>query len=152
MTNVIGSSVLILFLALLYLPAGIQTARFTDFSVIHPVVDFMAIDDYVALLKQCGFAIMNHKRQKAVGNIVIMLYLGARVFLREENPAYQMLKNDGVMLNTITELEQQPGLLKTPLSETEIQTNISILYKHWSKQAIDVKTNNLVEFHLGAKA
>ncbi|WP_029935163.1 TDP-N-acetylfucosamine:lipid II N-acetylfucosaminyltransferase [Thiomicrospira pelophila] len=114
----------------------------------HPVVDFMAIDDYVALLKQCGFAIMNHKRQQAVGNIVIMLYLGARVFLREENPTYQMLKNDGAILNTIMELEQQPDLLKAPLTEQEIQTNIAILYKHWSKQAIDLKTKNLVSFHL----
>ena len=118
----------------------------------YPVVDFMAIDDYVSLLKQCGFAIMNHKRQQAVGNIVIMLYLGARVFLREENPTYQMLKNDGAILNSITELEKQPGLLKTPLTEEEIQTNIKTLYKHWSKQSTDVKTKNLVEFHLGVQA
>lgn len=115
-----------------------------------PVTDFMSIDDYVALLKQCGFAVMNHKRQQALGNIVIMLYLGARIFLREDNPVYQMFKQEGAVLNSIAELKTQPELLQTPLAEKEIETNIAVLYKHWSKKAIDQKTKNLVEFHLGA--
>ncbi|MBD3611205.1 MAG: TDP-N-acetylfucosamine:lipid II N-acetylfucosaminyltransferase [Hydrogenovibrio crunogenus] len=116
------------------------------------VTDFMPIDEYVALIKQCGFVVMNHKRQQAVGNIVIMLYLGARVFLREENPTYQMLKNEGAIVNTLVELKAQPGLLKTPLNENEITQNIEVLYKHWSKAVIDQKTKNLVEFHLGVQA
>lgn len=135
-----------------YKKAIMEQGALTFGERFQPVVDFMSIDEYVALLKQCGFAIMNHKRQQAVGNIVIMLYLGARVFLRGDNPTCQMLKNDGAILNTLAELEKQPGLLKTPLTEAEIQTNIAILYKHWSKQAIDLKTKNLVEFHLGAPA
>lgn len=118
----------------------------------HPVTDFMSIDDYIALIKQCGFVVMNHKRQQAVGNIVIMLYLGARVFLREENPTYQMFKSEGVVVNTVDELKAQPGLLKTPLTENEITNNIEVLYKHWSKAVIDQKTKDLVEFHLGAVA
>jgi hypothetical protein len=113
------------------------------------VTDFISIDEYVALLKQCGFAIMNHKRQQAVGNIVIMMYLGARVFLRADNPTYQMLKKDGAVINTVQELENQPSLLNMSLTEQEIQSNIEILYKHWSKEAIDKKTKDLVEFHLG---
>lgn len=113
------------------------------------ITGFMSIDEYVSLLKQCGYAVMNHKRQQAVGNIVIMLYLGARVFLREENPTYQMLKSEGAIINTVDELAAQPGLLKTPLTENEITKNIEVLYKHWSKAVIDQKTKNLVEFHLG---
>lgn len=116
-----------------------------------PVTDFMPIDEYVDLIKQCGFVVMNHKRQQAVGNIVIMLYLGARVFLREENPTYQMLKNEGATLNTLDELKAQPSLLSTPLTENEIINNIEVLYKHWSKAVIDQKTTDLVEFHLGTK-
>lgn len=78
-----------------------------------------------------------------------MLYLGARVFLREENPTYQMLKSEGAIVNTLDELKAQPDLLKTPLTENEITNNIEVLYKHWSKNMIDQKTKNLVEFHLG---
>ena len=116
----------------------------------YPITSFMPIDEYVKLIKQCGYVIMNHKRQQAVGNIVIMLYLGARVFLREESPTYKMLKKEGAILNTVQELSMQPKLLQKPLSENEIQKNIKVLYKHWSKEAIDTKTKNLVEFHLGA--
>lgn len=114
-----------------------------------PITDFMPIDEYIDTIKRCGYVVMNHKRQQAVGNIVIMLYLGARVFLREENPTYKMLKSDGAILHTIQELESNPKLLKSRLGEHEIQKNIDILYKHWSKDAIDNKTKNLVEFHLG---
>lgn len=118
-------------------------------TTFQPIVDFMPIDEYIALIKKCGYVVMNHKRQQAVGNIVIMLYLGARVFLREENPTYTMLKKEGAILSTVQELELHPELLDKPLTEDEIQKNIEILYKHWSKEAIDTKTRNLVEFHLG---
>ncbi|WBE25078.1 TDP-N-acetylfucosamine:lipid II N-acetylfucosaminyltransferase [Denitrificimonas caeni] len=127
-----------------------ETGRLVLGTSFQPVADFMPIDEYVSLIKQCGYVVMNHKRQQAVGNIVIMLYLGARVFLREENPTYTMLKKEGAIVNTVQELELNPDLLKTPLTEDEIQKNIEILYKHWSKEAINTKTRNLVEFHLGA--
>lgn len=93
---------------------------------------------------------MNHKYHQAVDNFLIMLYLSVRVFLREENPIYKMLKQEGAILNTVQEISTRPELLQKPLSENEIQKNIAVLYKHWSKEAIDTKTKNLVEFHLGA--
>lgn len=124
-----------------------RTVLNTNFQ---PVADFMPIDEYITLIKQCGYVIMNHKRQQAVGNIIIMLYLGARVFLREDNPTYIMLKTEGAILSTVQELELCPKLLETPLTEEEILKNIEVLYKHWSKEAIDTKTKNLVEFHLGS--
>jgi len=115
-----------------------------------PIIDFIPIHEYIYLIKECGYVIMNHKRQQGVGNIVIMLYLGARVFLREENPTYKMLKKEGAILNTVQELESNSELLKRRLSENEIKKNIEVLYKHWSKVAIDRKTKDLVEFHLGS--
>lgn len=117
-----------------------------------PLLEFMSMEEYVAIIKKCGFVIMNHVRQQAVGNIVIMLYLGARVFLREENPVYKMLKNEGAVINSVQELQANPYLLKTPLMDEEILFNKNILYKHWSKRSIDLKTKNLVEFHLGEKS
>jgi len=113
------------------------------------LTDFMPIDEYVSLIKQCGYVVMNHKRQQAVGNIVIMLYLGARVFLRKENPTYIMLKKENVIINTVEELERQPDLLRQPLREEEIQNNIRALYRQWSRKAIDQKTQKLVEYLLG---
>lgn len=42
--------------------------------------DFLTKEEYFNILKRCSFVIMNHKRQKAAGNILIMLSLGARFF------------------------------------------------------------------------
>ncbi|MGP4883030.1 hypothetical protein ACTXQV_67810, partial [Klebsiella pneumoniae] len=75
-----------------------------------PVVDYMPIQQYVGILINCGFVIMNHVRQQALGNILIMLYLGAKVFLREENPVYTFLKNHGVaLLPPYSRLTGSPG-------------------------------------------
>ena len=71
-----------------------------------PLKDFMPMQDYVATIKKCCYVIMNHRRQQAVGNIVIMLYLGARIFLREENPTFPFLKDLGVEISSVQELEK----------------------------------------------
>lgn len=113
-----------------------------------PLENFMSIESYVKRICDCGFVIMNHIRQQAVGNIVIMLYLGARVFLREESPVYQFLKKEGVILNTVQELRRNPFLLEEKLANSDIEYNIDILKKHWSKKAIDQKTSGLVRFHI----
>jgi len=115
-----------------------------------PLLNFMPIDEYIEIIKQCGFVIMNFKRQQALGNILIMLYFGARVFFAAENPIYQMLKKEGVICNLLSDIQSQPDLITKALSEEEVQINIRFLKRHWSKEAINNKTQNLVDFHCGA--
>jgi len=110
--------------------------------------EFIPSEDYTALLKNCGFCIMNHKRQQAVGNIIIMMHFGARVFLRVENPVYTFFMEQGAVLNSIEELMNTPSLLQQPLSTEEIDININILKKHWSEAAIRDKTKALVNYHV----
>ena len=92
---------------------------------------------------------MNNKYEQDADSIVIMLCLGARGFFRQENPICKMLKRKGTILNIVQGLSIQPELLQKPLSKNEIQKNIAVVYKHWSKKAINNKTKNLVEFNLG---
>lgn len=54
--------------------------------------DFLTQEEYFSILKRCAFVIMNHKRQQAAGNILIMLSLGAKVFLDKDNPLYHYFK------------------------------------------------------------
>jgi hypothetical protein len=56
------------------------------------LVNFMPLHKYNSYLEQCGFVIMNHYRQQAVGNVMIMLWMGAKVFLDERNTLYNYLK------------------------------------------------------------
>lgn len=111
----------------------------------YPLMDFMPIQSYVASIKKCGYVIMNHKRQQAVGNIVIMLYLGSRVFLREENPTYLFLKGMGVSLCSVQELEQNPELLNRPLSSGERNSNRKLVCEYWSQKQGIKRTKDLVE-------
>lgn len=110
-----------------------------------PLIDFMAIDDYVQTIKKCGFVIMNHKRQQAVGNIVIMLYFGARIFLREENPTYAFLKEIGVVMSSVQELENDPSLIDIPLSSEEKKTNRRLVVEYWCREKGIERTKNIVK-------
>ncbi len=114
-------------------------------SNFNPLKNFMPIQDYVATIKQCGYVIMNHKRQQAVGNIVIMLYLGARVFLREENPTFSFLKDLGVEISSVQELEKDISLLDTPLSIEEKERNKRLVSDYWSRESGISRTKALVD-------
>lgn len=117
----------------------------------NPLMDFMPIQDYVSTIKKCGYVIMNHKRQQAVGNIVIMLYMGARVFLREENPTYVFLKGMGVTLTSVQDLEKNPAWLGIPLSTEERETNRKIVSDYWSRERGIARTKALVQKALAIK-
>lgn len=109
-----------------------------------PLLNFMPIQEYVALLLNCGYVILNHKRQQAVGNIVILLYLGARIFLRAENPVYPHLIKRGVVINTMDELAKNPELLNTPLSKEERESNRQAMMQTWSRETGLERTQALI--------
>jgi dTDP-N-acetylfucosamine:lipid II N-acetylfucosaminyltransferase len=105
---------------------------------------FMNIDEYVNVISSCSVVIMNHLRQQGLGNIVIMLYLGAKVFLRAENPIYIFFAQKGVVIYSIEELENNHSLIEQPLNEEGININRQILNKIWSRNAIHEKTLNII--------
>lgn len=117
-----------------------------------PIVEFMPIKDYNLLLQSCGYVVMNHVRQQALGNIISMLYLGARIFLRKECETYRFLTAEGAFINSIQELEANPALLNMPLDIGEREKNREVIYRHWSKYASWFNTRNLIDtvvgFHL----
>lgn len=73
-----------------------------------PLCEFVDIGEYVRLISSCSVAIMNHLRQQALGNIIIMLYLGAQVFVRDENPLKRFFNRNEIetgSINTISFLD-----------------------------------------------
>jgi hypothetical protein len=111
-----------------------------------PLLEFMPMDEYIRTTKKCGFVIMNHIRQQAVGNIINMLYMGAKVFLNEKSPVYEFFNREGAVIYTTQELEHDKTLLNSHLSKEDVQTNISVIKKHFSEQAAHEKTKKLVEY------
>ncbi len=79
-----------------------------------------------------------------MGNIIIMMYLGAKIFLQKSNPAYLFFKEQGAFVFSIDEFQREGEILKK-LQPSEIEINRAILRTHWSRKAIQEKTKNLVE-------
>lgn len=110
-----------------------------------PLIDFMPIDDYIAILQSCSIVIMNHLRQQALGNIVIGLYLGAKVFLDKENPIYQFFVNNNAHIYSIEDLAVE---IHSELTDDQINSNRQILQEHWGREVIHHKTKQLIDASL----
>lgn len=106
-----------------------------------PLIDFMPIDEYIAILQSCSIVVMNHLRQQALGNIVIALYLGAKVFLDEKNPVYQFFLKNNAYIYSILDLETQ---IDEKLTSQQINVNRRILQEYWGRDVILQKTKDIV--------
>jgi len=129
----------------LYLDAVSSKGKDSFNGNFEPLIEFIPVEEYIGKIKSCGFVLMNHVRQQAVGNIVIMLHLGAKVFLREENPVYSFLKEEGAVIYSIQELEENAYLLDARLTIDEVMINKGVVYKHWSKSSSDEKTKKMLD-------
>lgn len=114
-----------------------------------PLVEFMNIDDYISKIISCRVVVMNHVRQQAFGNIITMLYLGAKVFLREENPIYIFLKNKGAIIYSIQGLEKNNDLIYEKLIDSEVVKNQNILRDFISEDATIQKTRDIIALSNG---
>jgi hypothetical protein len=90
-----------------------------------PITTFMPLTAYQSLLNRCGFVVMNHLRQAAVGNIMMMLMKGARVFLND-TAVYREYTAWGVHLDRIASAMQRDRIF-TPLSAEQVVENRVIL-------------------------
>jgi len=102
----------------------------------------MPIDDYISVLQSCSVVVMNHLRQQALGNIVIALYMGAKVFLDEHNPVYEFFTKQGAFIFKLDQLEQE---YLSKLSGEQVAHNREVLKNYWSRDVILNKTKKLVE-------
>ncbi|TAJ43695.1 TDP-N-acetylfucosamine:lipid II N-acetylfucosaminyltransferase [Methanofollis fontis] len=105
---------------------------------------FMPYEEYTELIGTCSNVIMNHHRQQAVGNIVVMLALGANVFLNKINPLYSFLKEKGAVIFSIDELFDSPDLLDSHLSEVDIEHNRQILLSLYGQKVVLNKIEKLI--------
>lgn len=114
------------------------------FSKCQVLDNFMPLAEYNTIINDCGFVIMNHVRQQALGNIVAMMYRGSKVFLREESVLYKYFKSMSAYVYSVQELEFNPSLLHSHLNTYEIEHNRLILKSVWSEKVILQRTKDLV--------
>ncbi|GAA4267997.1 TDP-N-acetylfucosamine:lipid II N-acetylfucosaminyltransferase [Hyunsoonleella aestuarii] len=108
-----------------------------------PILNFMPLNEYNQLISGCGFAVFNHKRQQALGNINTMGYFGAKLFLNSESPIFKYFKKLGIQVFNINSVNSNSFYSK--LSEKEIEHNRSLLFKLYSREAVKKKVVELIE-------
>ncbi|HOS46626.1 MAG TPA: TDP-N-acetylfucosamine:lipid II N-acetylfucosaminyltransferase [Paludibacter sp.] len=111
-----------------------------------PLRIWMPIEEYHQKISQCGFVIMNHKRQQAFGNINAALYKGAKVFLRPENPLYKFYLSMGIQICAVEELEKHGDQALKPLDAATRDNNRSIIGDYMSRKRTIQHIRNLEQF------
>lgn len=99
-----------------------------------PITEFMTPDDYSYFLNSVDIGIFAHKRQQAVGNIVALLLLGKKVFIRSDVTTYSWLKRLGVTVDdTMAILKGQNPDFSLMDSEAR-QNNRTIIKSEFSEE------------------
>jgi hypothetical protein len=103
-----------------------------------PLTSFMAVTDYLKIVKSCGFVAMNHRRQQAVGNVCMGMLAGAKIFLNDESPLSSWLRTRGAKIGTIDEIDMEK------LSAHDQKKNAEVVYAHWGRQVQINRTRYLI--------
>lgn len=97
--------------------------------------EFLPLEEYTSMLSRVSVAVFNNRRQQGMGNIVSLLYLGAKVFISEINSLYPFFKNNDILIfsyeNQLTGKEALIGL-----TTLQIQHNRNILKEIFSLERL----------------
>jgi hypothetical protein len=106
--------------------------------------NYLPITEYNSILSNCSIAIFNHVRQQALGNIIISLWIGARVYLNETSLLYLNLKKMGLIIFSIKkDLNIKTISVLTKLSEKDRLLNKTILKKEFGEDNTINLTRNI---------
>ena len=108
------------------------------------IKEFMELSKYNELLCDCNVFIYGHYRQEAVGNILVALYLGGKVFLYERNPLYGFYKSLGLNLFSI-DADLNSESIRTKLSVDQINENKRILNDYYSMEQMKLNVRKSFE-------
>lgn len=107
-----------------------------------PVTDFMDRAEYIAFLSKMDVGVFNYARQQGLGNIHLLLRMGARVYLSSDGDMLEELQTDGAVVDCFEDIERVPfETFCTPLDDAAVAKNRALfssegIYNqakaHWS--------------------
>ena len=102
---------------------------------------FLPLAEYNKQQLSTSVALFGNLRQEAIGNILIFLYLGAKVFLPQSNPVYDWALSHGLTVKPLENLSQEE--LDQRLPETDRIKNREILKSLYTRQRMHELMRNL---------
>lgn len=95
-----------------------------------PLTEYLPLERFNQYLLNASYFIYNNYRQEAVGNILVALFIGGKVYLSDNSPLLRFYKNLGLIIFPVSDISEQS--LSTPLEEKDININRSIIEKVYS--------------------
>lgn len=113
------------------------------------VLDYMKIDDYVAMLNDCDIAIFNNNRQQATGNIEILGYLGKKVFVRSDTTTWKhYVERDGCRFFDTKKIQKMEFDELIALKEADKDKNRTYFKQIWNEEYIKKLWENVMNYNL----
>ncbi|MCB0667342.1 MAG: TDP-N-acetylfucosamine:lipid II N-acetylfucosaminyltransferase [Saprospiraceae bacterium] len=75
-------------------------------SSFKPLTQYIEIEEYNDFLNQIKIGIMNHRRQQGLGNILTLLYLGKKVYMRSQDTPFPFFKQLGLNIFDIENIAE----------------------------------------------
>ena len=110
---------------------------------INVISDFIEKGEYASFLTHCRALVLGCIRQQALGNIIMMLSQGGKVFLYKDSMDYQYLKKEGFVVFTI-EQDLTNENINAPLTESEIAINRKRIADLWSYENVLMRLNSFL--------
>jgi dTDP-N-acetylfucosamine:lipid II N-acetylfucosaminyltransferase len=105
--------------------------------------DFISLEKYTEKLTSVGYSVFNCAIQQGIGNMIILLWLGVKIFLRKENPAYKDFKKWGLWIYSVqSDLPEED--FKRGLTQEQIQHNRKIIKAYMSEEIVNSYYQNLL--------
>jgi len=99
-----------------------------------PVTDFLQPKEYAKLLNSIDVVIFNHRYQEAVGNMLAVLYLGKKLYIRGETTPWSFFKDLGVVVYDTNALLKGDYRNFWEMDEKDKLSNRAILIKEFSEE------------------
>ena len=106
-----------------------------------PLTNFLSYNDYAKLLYGCQICFMDHYRQQGMGTIIILLWFGAKLYLRNNNPVYNYLRGNGIKVFSLDDDE----ITLDSLGQLEKLSNKKIIGQMYDPELIKERARNLVK-------
>jgi 4-alpha-L-fucosyltransferase (Fuc4NAc transferase). len=88
----------------------------------YPLMDFVPLHEYEAILDDIDIAIFAHERQQAMGNTINLLGRGKTVYMRDDTSSFSLFEKLGIKVFPLQNLA-----LRTQDSEISIENNVKII-------------------------
>ncbi len=100
-----------------------------------PLTQFLAPTEYINLLAGIDVAIMNHDRQQALSNILLLLALNKKVYLNGNTTHYKFFIDNGVLVYNADLIANASYGHFISLSDTSLKNNATIVKNIFSEHA-----------------